>query len=172
MKRDKRIWISNKTVKIPDGLVEAVELDLIPGVFHVPRMKDACWLYLGGISGNSGYGQVQFQLTENVVCKMGVHVLMLRAAHGGKRILADYQANHKCEVRSCANPRHIYAGSRSANMEDLWSRGAARDQGILAQEVEAQISIRKAMCRPIPLYFQREAKRLGFDHIFKGYQGA
>jgi hypothetical protein len=156
------------------ALVERVELSLLPGVLHVPRMRDACWLWLGDISGNSGYGQVEYRVngSENVCCKMGVHVLMLRHHKLDDCALpGDLQANHKCEVRSCGNPRHLYAGNPSTNMEDLWTRGAAIDQGLLAAEVEAQISLRKAMCKPIPKYFRTQAKRLGMGSILDNYAG-
>jgi hypothetical protein len=173
--KDKRYWISNKRAIFTPALVEKVELDLLPGVLHVPRMRDTCWLYLGSISGNSGYGQVEYRVGDhpNICCKMGIHVLMLRHHKLEDCALpVDYQANHKCEVRSCANPRHLYCGNQSTNMEDLWTRGAALDQGLLAMEVEAQISIRKAMSRPIPRYFRTQAKRLGMGRILNGYTGA
>jgi len=130
-------------------------------------MKDACWLYLGSISGNSGYGQIEYRLDKNVCCKMGVHVLMLRAATM-QTIPLYHQANHLCEVRSCANPDHIYIGTQERNMNDMVARGCARDQGTLIMECSAQIHLRKAMGKPIPRYYQKMAKLFKFDHILEG----
>ena len=88
--------------------------------FYVERDEDAaaCWTWKGRIN-RAGYGTVK---------------------HGGKSFLGHRMvwefANgpipsglficHRCDNRSCCNPRHLYAGTHEDNMRDMKSRGRSR----------------------------------------------
>ena len=41
------------------------------------------------------------------------------------------QINHKCHVRACVNPEHLYAGSQQQNMQDM--KDAGRDNYLVGE---------------------------------------
>lgn len=76
-----------------------------------------CWLWTGAMQ--RGYGtmclvkrffgahRVSYELHKGPV-PQGLHVL------------------HKCDVRACVNPDHLFVGSRSDNMQDMMAKGRQR----------------------------------------------
>lgn len=95
---------------------------------YIPRMvklmrrvefdtNGGCWLWTGAMQ--RGYGtmclakrffgahRVSYEL-HNGPIPDGLHVL------------------HKCDVRACVNPDHLFAGDRKANMQDMLSKGRNR----------------------------------------------
>jgi hypothetical protein len=164
MSSDKRVWISNGALEIEPEHYFGIMNHIVKGVFFVPGQQDACWLWMGGISGNSGYGQLEFGLDTNLRCKMGTHVLMLRHfVMGDRQIDKGYQVNHRCDVRSCVNPAHLYAGTQLDNGDDRHWRGSSVDRKLLHKEVSAQIGLRKMLKLEIPTFYKREAARLNIE---------
>ena len=74
---------------------------------------DTCWLWTGHIS--DGYGKVGY---NNKV--WGVHRLVLDDYRG---LPLKMYALHTCDVRSCANPLHLYAVTQKQNVQDMFRRG-------------------------------------------------
>lgn len=76
-----------------------------------------CWIWQQ--STREGYGRlVRHGRTWNA------HVFSFSAL---VRSISDgEQINHKCHVRSCCNPDHLYAGSQSENMADMKAAGRSR----------------------------------------------
>lgn len=73
------------------------------------RAEDKCWEWTGGTS--RGYGKLKFgciTLTAHKVSWFLLHGLVPK----GKLVL------HKCDNRSCMNPKHLYIGTHSDNMHD------------------------------------------------------
>jgi hypothetical protein len=81
----------------------------------IPVTESGCWLWTGAISKN-GYGNLGWQ---------GKTLRASRAAYTAfvGEIKNDFQINHKCDVRSCVNPDHLYAGTHHQNVEDMVERG-------------------------------------------------
>ena len=81
-----------------------------------PEPTSGCWLWTGGVSG-VGYGMIS--VGKRVV--IGAH----RASwllHRGP-IPEGMQLCHKCDVRCCVNPDHLFVGTRSDNMQDCLRKG-------------------------------------------------
>ena len=74
-----------------------------------------CWLWTGGIS-SSGYGSICVDKKY-----YGVHTIAARVW------LKDFsyflQVLHKCNVRLCFNPDHIYMGTPRDNIIDMINAG-------------------------------------------------
>lgn len=91
-------------------------------------LDTGCWIWTGNRHRN--YGIIYMpEIGRNI----GVHVLSL-IIFDPERYNSGMgtQVNHKCNVKSCFNPRHLYKGTQRDNMYDyrlsLWlKRGKQND---------------------------------------------
>ena len=74
------------------------------------RGPNDCWLWVG--SKRSGYGY--FRVGKN---RVGCHRWIWEYYNGPIAIGMDIC--HKCNVRNCVNPNHLFVGTRKENMEDM-----------------------------------------------------
>ena len=92
------------------------------------RTPDECWLWLGART-SSGYGNLSWD---------GEHVQAHRVAYfltySGISLLTDFRQSgvakryrrfvlHKCDVRACCNPSHLFLGSMRSNLLDAYAKG-------------------------------------------------
>jgi hypothetical protein len=81
----------------------------------IPEPNSGCQIWLGTIS-KFGYGTV----TANGRTGQKVHRLAYEIAHGpipgGSHIL------HRCDVRCCINPSHLFIGTNADNVADKVSK--------------------------------------------------
>lgn len=83
--------------------------------FIFPEPNSGCWLWDGTLH-HDGYGQIRI---DGVVHR--AHRLSYEIHCGG--IPDGLGALHKCDVRCCVNPDHIYAGTDKDNSRDKVRRG-------------------------------------------------
>lgn len=80
-----------------------------------PVPESGCWLWTGSCFYD-GYGQVNY-LDQ----PMGAHRLSWFFHNGeipdGKFVL------HRCDVKSCVNPNHLFLGTHGDNMRDMVAKG-------------------------------------------------
>lgn len=81
----------------------------------IPEPNSGCWLWLLSC-GNHGYGQLGWYGRKRTA-----HRLSWQAHHGD--IPAGLCVLHKCDVRSCCNPDHLFLGTRPDNMADMVAKG-------------------------------------------------
>ncbi len=84
-----------------------------------PPNERGCRLWQGAVHKTSGYGQVKV-----VAVPEYTHRVSWRLTYGeieeGKSVL------HRCDVRLCVEPTHLWRGNRNDNMRDMVSKGRGR----------------------------------------------
>lgn len=77
-------------------------------------ISNGCWLWTGGMD-TSGYGVFYYEGK-------------LHRAHRVSLILAEVEVGdllvcHKCDIRNCVNPDHLFLGTQSDNIQDMVKKG-------------------------------------------------
>jgi hypothetical protein len=86
---------------------------------HSKDGPNGCRLWTGGLTGRLGYG------TLNIAGKtVGAHRAAWMVAHGPipKRMCVC----HRCDVRHCINPDHLWLGTHQQNIADRVAKGRHR----------------------------------------------
>jgi hypothetical protein len=85
-----------------------------------------CWLWTGSCTHN-GYGQTNLHVARDVNKHIGAHVASW-IVHNGDVPMGAHVL-HKCDVRCCVNPSHLFLGDRSDNMQDCLAKGRFSSHG-------------------------------------------
>lgn len=109
----------------------------------VTKSADACWLWIGCKQGD-GYGS--FRYKGHMVL---AHRLSWQEANGP--IPQDMHVLHKCDVRNCVRPDHLFLGTELDNSRDKiakgrgrWLRGEENPRAKLSTDDVANIRERRA----------------------------
>ncbi len=87
---------------------------------RVAKNPTGCWLWTGCKFSN-GYGRIRLSGTETAV----VHRLAWEATNGA--IPGGLLVCHKCDVRHCCNPDHLFLGTDADNVKDCVKKGRRAD---------------------------------------------
>ena len=75
-----------------------------------------CWLWLGGIS-STGYGSIKRSGGARITAHRASWELHRGPVPDGLWVL------HRCDVRRCVNPAHLFLGTRLDNIRDMDAKG-------------------------------------------------
>jgi hypothetical protein len=85
---------------------------------------NACWLWTGPV-GNHGYGVMRgsrrMRRFEVLTHRMSWWIATGKDP-GVMSVL------HRCDVRLCVNPSHLFLGTQRDNMQDMWRKGRGNPQ--------------------------------------------
>jgi len=85
-----------------------------------PEPNSGCWLWSGAVSP-SGYGWFHMPNSGGRGKSWRAHRASYSAFKG--KIPEGLHVCHKCDVRSCVNPEHLWLGSHKDNMKDRNRKG-------------------------------------------------
>jgi hypothetical protein len=107
-----------------------------------------CWLWRRKIL-KSGYGDIGIN---------GKSVLAHRASYEAFRgpIPNGAQVCHKCDVKSCVNPEHLFLGTQKQNQADMVAKGRSA-RGEMASSAKLTERAVREIRRALPSYGYREA---------------
>ncbi len=87
-----------------------------------PEPNSGCLLWDAGLA-KSGYGEVRLDGKVQTA-----HRVAWRLTYG--EIPRGLCICHKCDVRSCINPRHLFLATVGDNNRDMWWKGRGRTTGL------------------------------------------
>lgn len=93
--------------------------------------QNGCHIWTSTVK-KDGYGQ--FWLSgKPVKAHQAAYLLFIGPIPSGQCVL------HRCDVRTCVNPAHLYAGTHKQNTRDMFSRGRAVGKRKVTDEQVAAI---------------------------------
>ena len=80
--------------------------------------RDDCWIFTGRLN-KQGYGTIK--VGGKYGCPHHVHRIVYEFYKG--KILPGLLICHKCDVKACCNPDHLFMGTQKDNMQDMIKKG-------------------------------------------------
>ncbi len=87
---------------------------------YTPEPNSGCWLWTAGWSRGIGYGQI-IRKKNGKWQSAWAHRISWELFRGD--IPNDLFVLHKCDVRLCVNPDHLFLGTQSDNVADMVKKG-------------------------------------------------
>lgn len=93
-----------------------------PPPSHLPSLGP-CWLWTASKCKINGYGRVTYKGVRGTNAQRVAYELAY-----GIKIPPGMLACHRCDVRLCCRPSHIFIGSKGDNNRDRARKGRSREQ--------------------------------------------
>ena len=84
------------------------------------RGPDECWMWTGGGNG-TGYGRMIIETIGGKNKMAYPHRVAYESVNG--EIPKGMLVCHRCDVRKCCNPSHLFIGTHKDNSDDMTNKG-------------------------------------------------
>ena len=123
-----------------------------------PEPAGGCWLWRGVVRSD-GYGLVTFGGTQQRAHR--VAWTLFRGEIGSGLVVC-----HKCDVRACVNPEHLFLGTIKDNVRDMTKKGRSPrgESHGSSRLTEEQVSRIKTMLLEGRMYMSEIAREFGVAH--------
>jgi len=88
---------------------------------HCPELGP-CWLWTGKPTNPQGYGAIY--INEPINKSVKAHRISWELTYGP--IPDNLHCLHKCDVRLCVKPEHLFLGTNQDNVDDMLEKGRGR----------------------------------------------
>ena len=126
---------------------------------------DVCWPWMGHV-GENGYGIVSIKGKGYKAHRVSYFI-----AHG--RIDNDRLVLHRCDVRNCVNPAHLFLGTPKDNSQDAVRKGRNTklygEQNGKARLTRAAVLAIRRICKRGGVYQKTVAKQFGVSEATVSY---
>lgn len=127
---------------------------------YVPVTESGCWIWIGSLNDNAGYGNYWVG-RKRVLAHRASYEKEVSNVPQGMLVL------HKCDIRCCVNPDHLYVGDSKQNTRDAVLRKrypyGEKNPSAKLTEIEV-IDIKKS-----DLSHSKIAKKYGIGETTVGY---
>jgi hypothetical protein len=93
----------------------------------MPEPNSGCLLWTGGV-GSHGYGVFSYAGQPGLTAHRASWQVCRGPIPTGLHVL------HKCDVRSCINPDHLFLGTHADNMADMTAKGYRKARALRGEE--------------------------------------
>lgn len=84
-----------------------------------PITESGCWIWMLRLAKESGYGEFHFYGTTELAHRVSYKLFV-------GDIPSGLFVCHKCDVRECVNPNHLFVGTHRDNMRDMVRKGRGK----------------------------------------------
>lgn len=125
----------------------------------VTEPNSGCWLWDGAIDARHGYGAIRYKRKTARAHRKSYEIA------NNCSVLPGVDVCHRCDVRCCVNPDHLFVGTRADNMRDCSRKGRIKIPGFAGEQLP-QAVLKESQVIAIRLSTQSQrslARQYGVD---------